>query len=204
MASPESSSPYFSQKQSRWTHPNPQRKCHSSRGERPRHSPWEQQVSGHSGTVPSPPAPAAWHPGVLAEPPCPGPSPANGGFVHPPADSKAGPRATGPRGPTGPAMGQPGAEGESVFSKILPGGAAEQAGKLTEGECCSWGRGCSSAPRWDRAPRGLAGSSQRDVVLPQFGAKAAVWGPGQLHHSDTSPHFPTAVSAFGKKFTSFW
>ncbi|NXF29851.1 BSN protein, partial [Nyctibius bracteatus] len=61
------------------------------------------------------------------------------------ADSKAGPRAAGARGPTGPAMGQPGAEGESVFSKILPGGAAEQAGKLTE-----------------------------------------------------------AVSAFGKKFTSFW
>ncbi|NXX18067.1 BSN protein, partial [Podargus strigoides] len=61
------------------------------------------------------------------------------------ADGKAGPRAAGPRGPTGPAMGQHGAEGESVFSKILPGGAAEQAGKLTE-----------------------------------------------------------AVSAFGKKFTSFW
>ncbi|KAM6256996.1 protein bassoon isoform 2-T2 [Porphyrio hochstetteri] len=61
------------------------------------------------------------------------------------ADSKAGPRIAGPRGPAGPATGQPGAEGESVFSKILPGGAAEQAGKLTE-----------------------------------------------------------AVSAFGKKFTSFW
>ncbi|XP_031467562.1 protein bassoon [Phasianus colchicus] len=61
------------------------------------------------------------------------------------ADSKVGPRAAGTRGPTGTAMGQPGAEGESVFSKILPGGAAEQAGKLTE-----------------------------------------------------------AVSAFGKKFTSFW
>ncbi|NXU55434.1 BSN protein, partial [Turnix velox] len=61
------------------------------------------------------------------------------------ADSKAGARAAGPRGPTGPATGHPGAEGESVFSKILPGGAAEQAGKLTE-----------------------------------------------------------AVSAFGKKFTSFW
>ncbi|NXG66559.1 BSN protein, partial [Hemiprocne comata] len=61
------------------------------------------------------------------------------------ADSKAGPKAAGLRGPAGPATGQPGAEGESVFSKILPGGAAEQAGKLTE-----------------------------------------------------------AVSAFGKKFTSFW
>ncbi|XP_061202918.1 protein bassoon [Neopsephotus bourkii] len=61
------------------------------------------------------------------------------------ADVKAGPWAPGPRGPASTAMGQPGAEGESVFSKILPGGAAEQAGKLTE-----------------------------------------------------------AVSAFGKKFTSFW
>nr|XP_014434736.1 protein bassoon isoform X1 [Pelodiscus sinensis] len=47
--------------------------------------------------------------------------------------------------PTGTASGQPGVDGESVFSKILQGGAAEQAGKLTE-----------------------------------------------------------AVSAFGKKFTSFW
>ncbi|XP_071900158.1 protein bassoon isoform X3 [Anas platyrhynchos] len=61
------------------------------------------------------------------------------------ADSKVGPRAAGPRGPASTGTGQPGVEGESVFSKILPGGAAEQAGKLTE-----------------------------------------------------------AVSAFGKKFTSFW
>ncbi|XP_064374683.1 protein bassoon isoform X2 [Dromaius novaehollandiae] len=60
-------------------------------------------------------------------------------------DSKVGQKAAGPRPPAGTAAGQPGAEGESVFSKILPGGAAEQAGKLTE-----------------------------------------------------------AVSAFGKKFTSFW
>lgn len=37
--------------------------------------------------------------------------------------------------PGGPA-GQTGADGESVFSKILPGGAAEQAGKLTEGMGC--------------------------------------------------------------------
>ncbi|XP_063148934.1 protein bassoon [Candoia aspera] len=58
---------------------------------------------------------------------------------------KLGPKATGASLSTGAAAGQPGAEGESVLSKILPGGAAEQAGKLTE-----------------------------------------------------------AVSAFGKKFTSFW
>lgn len=32
------------------------------------------------------------------------------------------------------AAGQPGVDGESMFSKILPGGAAEQAGKLTEGK----------------------------------------------------------------------
>lgn len=37
-----------------------------------------------------------------------------------------------PGGTPGAPAGQPGAEGESVFSKILPGGAAEQAGKLTE------------------------------------------------------------------------
>lgn len=34
---------------------------------------------------------------------------------------------------SGAPTGQPGADGDSVFSKILPGGAAEQAGKLTEG-----------------------------------------------------------------------
>ncbi|KAM9326303.1 protein bassoon [Gastrophryne carolinensis] len=56
---------------------------------------------------------------------------------------KIGPKPT--TAPVGATAGQTGAEGESVFSKILPGGAAEQAGKLTE-----------------------------------------------------------AVSAFGKKFTSFW
>ncbi|KAI1892925.1 hypothetical protein AGOR_G00138530 [Albula goreensis] len=56
--------------------------------------------------------------------------------------SKAAPR---PGGIGSAAAGQPAAEGESVLSKILPGGAAEQAGKLGE-----------------------------------------------------------AVSAFGKKFTSFW
>uniref|UniRef100_A0A8C6RTA0 Bassoon n=1 Tax=Nannospalax galili TaxID=1026970 RepID=A0A8C6RTA0_NANGA len=37
-----------------------------------------------------------------------------------------------PGGTPGAPAGQPGADGESVFSKILPGGAAEQAGKLTE------------------------------------------------------------------------
>lgn len=46
---------------------------------------------------------------------------------------KAGAR---PGGPPGAAPGQPGADGESVLSKILPGGAAEQAGKLTEGMPC--------------------------------------------------------------------
>ncbi|OCT83216.1 protein bassoon [Xenopus laevis] len=39
---------------------------------------------------------------------------------------------TAATGATGAAAGQPGSEGDSVFSKILPGGAAEQAGKLTD------------------------------------------------------------------------
>lgn len=39
-----------------------------------------------------------------------------------------------PGGTPGAPAGQPDAEGESVLSKILPGGAAEQAGKLTEGK----------------------------------------------------------------------
>uniref|UniRef100_A0ACB8EIF2 Uncharacterized protein n=1 Tax=Sphaerodactylus townsendi TaxID=933632 RepID=A0ACB8EIF2_9SAUR len=46
---------------------------------------------------------------------------------------KLGPKPAGAPTSAGAAAGQPGAEGESVFSKILPGGAAEQAGKLTEG-----------------------------------------------------------------------
>ena len=43
-----------------------------------------------------------------------------------------------PGGTPGAPASQPGAEGESVLSKILPGGAAEQAGKLTEGNQCLW------------------------------------------------------------------
>lgn len=44
--------------------------------------------------------------------------------------SKAAPR---PGGIGSAAAGQPGMDGEGMFSKILPGGAAEQAGKLGEG-----------------------------------------------------------------------
>ncbi|EHB14809.1 Protein bassoon, partial [Heterocephalus glaber] len=46
-----------------------------------------------------------------------------------PAGTKPGAR---PGGTPGATPGQPGADGESVLSKILTGGAAEQAGKLTE------------------------------------------------------------------------
>lgn len=86
-----------------------------------------------------------------------GPTFADCHLVCPPADSKTGPRVAGTRGPTGPAMGQPGAEGESVFSKILPGGAAEQAGKLTEGE------GCLHVPavRWSWVAQGWLEASAR-------------------------------------------
>lgn len=44
--------------------------------------------------------------------------------------SKAAPR---PGGIGSAAVGQPGMEGDSMLSKILPGGAAEQAGKLGDG-----------------------------------------------------------------------
>lgn len=106
----------------------------------------------------------------------------------------------------GMATGQPGGEGESVFSKILPGGAAEQAGKLTEGEGCS--RDGDRAvvlfcTEMESGTSGMIGCSQWDAVLPQFGAQGS-GGPGSLHHTDTCPGFPAAVSAFGKKFTSFW
>ncbi|CAG01772.1 unnamed protein product, partial [Tetraodon nigroviridis] len=49
---------------------------------------------------------------------------------HSSPGSKAAPR---PGGIGSAAAGQPGMEGEGMFSKILPGGAAEQAGKLGEG-----------------------------------------------------------------------
>lgn len=49
-------------------------------------------------------------------------------FLRP--GSKAAPR---PGGIGSAAAGQPGMEGDSVLSKILPGNAAEQAGKLGEG-----------------------------------------------------------------------
>ncbi|CAM2117182.1 unnamed protein product [Caretta caretta] len=48
------------------------------------------------------------------------------------AGIKVGQKPSGAPPPTGAAAGQSGVDGESVFSKILPGGAAEQAGKLTE------------------------------------------------------------------------
>lgn len=41
--------------------------------------------------------------------------------------------AARPGGIGSAAAAQPGMEGESMLSKILPGGAAEQAGKLGEG-----------------------------------------------------------------------
>lgn len=52
-------------------------------------------------------------------------------LLHNSLGSKAAPR---PGGIGSAAAGQPGVEGESVLSKILPGGAAEQAGKLGEGK----------------------------------------------------------------------
>lgn len=170
--SPESCFLHSSQKRSRQTHPNLQRKCHSSRGERPWHSPWEQQVSGPRDIVPSSPVPAAWHARDSAEAPA-RPIPANGGFLHPAADSKAGPRAAGLRGPAGLATGQPGTEGESVFSKILPGGAAEQAGKLTEGEGCSQGLGQRSDALLHSDGVGCRSGGQ--VQMAGCGAPA-VWG----------------------------
>uniref|UniRef100_A0A452I2R5 Uncharacterized protein n=1 Tax=Gopherus agassizii TaxID=38772 RepID=A0A452I2R5_9SAUR len=53
------------------------------------------------------------------------------------AGIKVGQKPSGASPPTGAAAGQPGVDGESMFSKILPGGAAEQAGKLTEGKAMS-------------------------------------------------------------------
>lgn len=61
-----------------------------------------------------------------------------------PLGMKAGAR---PGGTPGAPAGQPGADGESVLSKILPGGAAEQAGKLTEGRHC-----LQTGPCWGAAP----------------------------------------------------
>ncbi|XP_072507080.1 protein bassoon [Notamacropus eugenii] len=48
------------------------------------------------------------------------------------AGTKMGAKTGGVPPASGAPTGQPGADGDSVFSKILPGGAAEQAGKLTE------------------------------------------------------------------------
>lgn len=52
-------------------------------------------------------------------------------LLHNSLGSKAAPR---PGGIGSAAAGQPGVDGESMLSKMLPGGAAEQAGKLGEGE----------------------------------------------------------------------
>ncbi|XP_045386186.1 protein bassoon [Lemur catta] len=84
-------------------------------GPQPAGPPRAEQTNGSKGTAKAPQqvrAPQAQ--------PTPGPGPTG---------TKAGAR---PGGPAGAPASQPGADGESVFSKILPGGAAEQAGKLTE------------------------------------------------------------------------
>uniref|UniRef100_A0A5F8HJT4 Bassoon presynaptic cytomatrix protein n=1 Tax=Monodelphis domestica TaxID=13616 RepID=A0A5F8HJT4_MONDO len=56
----------------------------------------------------------------------------NWGFEFLSPGTKVGAKPGGVPPASGAPTGQPGADGESVFSKILPGGAAEQAGKLTE------------------------------------------------------------------------
>ncbi|KAH0509967.1 Protein bassoon, partial [Microtus ochrogaster] len=116
-------------------------------------------------------APAASQPAGKPQPgptTAPGPQPAGLPRVEQASSSKAaakapqqgrapqaqpapGPGPTGvkpgsrPGGTPGAPTGQTGADGESVFSKILPGGAAEQAGKLTEGMGCL-GPGPHEAP----------------------------------------------------------
>lgn len=143
-------------------------------------------------------SPPHWLPGTLgAQPSSHGHPLLMVSSICPLADVKAGPRAAGPRGPASTAMGQPGAEGESVFSKILPGGAAEQAGKLTEGEGCTRGWG---GVLLHQCSVGHLGGGHSAPAVWDLGR----WGPGRLRHADISPVFPTAVSAFGKKFTSFW
>ncbi|XP_023375287.1 protein bassoon [Otolemur garnettii] len=84
-------------------------------GPQPAGLPRAEQTNGSKGTAKAPQQGRA---------PQAQPTPGSG-----PAGLKAGAR---PGGPPGAPAGQPGTEGESMFSKILPGGAAEQAGKLTE------------------------------------------------------------------------
>ncbi|XP_076985420.1 protein bassoon [Tamandua tetradactyla] len=84
-------------------------------GPQPAGPPRAEQTNGSKGTAKAP---------QLGRPPQAQPPPGPG-----PAGVKAGAR---PGGTLGAPASQPGADGESVLSKILPGGAAEQAGKLTE------------------------------------------------------------------------
>ncbi|KAM5234377.1 protein bassoon isoform 3-T3 [Hipposideros larvatus] len=84
-------------------------------GPQPAGPPRAEQANGSKGAAK---APQQGKPPQAQPPPGPGP-----------AGMKAGAR---PGGTPGAPASQPGAEGESVLSKILPGGAAEQAGKLTE------------------------------------------------------------------------
>lgn len=124
-----------------------------------------------------------------------------------------------PGGTPGAPPGQPGAEGESVFSKILPGGAAEQAGKLTEGIHCLGSGLCwvdaslvevgemgwfQVQPPGHRPPVG----TQCFLGAPYPLSITLTDGPGQESHPvadlSLSVFYVTAVSAFGKKFSSFW
>lgn len=98
---------------------------------------------------------------------------------------KAGAR---PGGTPGAPAGQPGTDGESVLSKILPGGAAEQAGKLTEGmHCLQPGPWRAAAPGpssdgsrvWEMIP-GSVSQSQASLKVYLLLSSGTLGGPCPL------------------------
>ncbi|XP_050973692.1 protein bassoon isoform X3 [Labeo rohita] len=102
-----------------------------------------QAKPGQTGPIPRQPTLAAAQTSPAVTKPEPTPATAIGAKAVPSQPAKtAQPPLTGigskaaprPGGIGSAAAGQPGVEGESVLSKILPGGAAEQAGKLGEGK----------------------------------------------------------------------
>lgn len=148
--------------------------------------------------------------------------------------SKAAPR---PAGIGSAAAGQPGVEGDSMLSKILPGGAAEQAGKLGEGKqnikngryhwsysilstsifTCRFSVHCYLVAVWKEKLCTMFGENNNRIIL----------GFERLHHSficlcrlsvllvlyvisccwqylNECFFIITAISGFGKKFSSLW
>lgn len=111
-----------------------------------------------------------------------------------PAGSKAAPR---PGGIGSAAAGQPGMEGESLLSKVLPGNPAEAAGKLGEGALLEFRLHVVTQTLMHSNCYIVLNHTCLSLSLSLFIHLSIYLPPSVYLH-------PSAISGFGKKFTSLW